>query len=631
MREGPGARPPLLGRVCARRLRPARMAVAAALLGLLASGCAAIPSSGTPQSAPTPPPLGGAGVPDCCRTVLRGPQPNWTAQQVVKGFLTASASLANDHALARSYLTKQANQAWRPGNEVTILASAPSVSRSLFGASAPGGKQVVIVTGKKLATLKDSGQYIPSTGGDTTAPFSLELVNGRLLIDGLPSPNATPAHPSRQLLLPSDLFHLVYTPRNLYFYGIRNNALVPDPVFVPNEVTNPATKLIGDLVAGPSGGLLDNAAQTDFPRGIDRPKLQVLPSPTGGKVAIVSFRLPASVTDTEKLAMARQLVATLTSSAYSPALFRAVKFKINGRFWAPPSGDPLLELGSLPGGEQLQRSGAPLYYLTSTGTPKILGSKNTRGIALSSAETTLKTIAVSPSGKYFAGVGPPGNTIYSSSLSTTGESKSGEHPATLHLHAELSGIRLASLSWDNQNDLWVAGQRKRGWGVWVLRGGHGPAIRVMVVPGQGPGGDVTGIRIAPDGVRAAMIIGHGPAARLVLGSIVHDAKYSFTILRVVPLGSGLSGVTSVSWYDEDHLLAVSAAEGKAGQSSVSEVPANGDSARLLTGQSGSTAITTAGPRNPLYLSLSTGRVEKSVGLDEPWTFIAAGRAATYPG
>ena len=40
--------------------------------------------------------------------------------------------------------------------------------------------------------------------------------------------------------------------------------------------------------------------------------------------------------------MATQLVATLTSSAYSPPLFQAVKLRINGRFWAPLSHDPLL-------------------------------------------------------------------------------------------------------------------------------------------------------------------------------------------------------------------------------------------------------------------------------------------------
>lgn len=608
----------------------ARVAVAGALLGLLVSGCAAIPSSGTPQSAPTPPPLGGAGVPDCCRSVLRGPQPGWNAAEVVRGFLTASASIAHDHALAREYLTPDANKAWQPGNEVTILASAPKVSPLPVRGTSPGGKLAVLVAGHKIATLKSSGQYIPLSGADTNANFTLVQVNGRLLIDGLP--RGDPGHPYHQLLLPSDLFHLVYTPRNLYFYGMRGGALVPDPVFVPTEDTNPATKLIDDLLNNPSGGLLENAARTAFPPGIPRPKLQVLPSPTGGKVAIVSFRLPRSVTGQATQAMARQLVATLTSSAYSTALFQAVKFKINGRFWTPPSGDPLLDLGSLPQGEPHQGTGAPLYYLTSGGSPRILGSHNTRGVALSDGGATLNSIAVSPSGKYFAGIAAPGTTVYTSGLPTVSDTKSGDHPPGLRLRTQLSGTGLTSMSWDSANDLWVAGQRQQGYGVWVLHQGKAPATRVTLVPGRGPGGDVTGIRVAPDGVRVAMIIGHGSSARLVLGAVVQDGPDSYTILRVAPLGSGLTGVTSLSWYDEDHVLAVSATQTKSGpQTSLWEVPANGDSARLLTGQSGSMAVTAAGRENPLYLSLSTGQVEKSVGLDEPWTYIAAGRAATYPG
>jgi lipoprotein LpqB-like beta-propeller protein len=612
------------------RLR-VRVAVAGALLGLLASGCAAIPSSGTPQSTPTPPPLGGAGVPDCCRTVLQGPQPGWSAVDVVRGFLTASASIAHDHALARKYLTPEANKAWQPGNQVTILASEPKVSPLAGRVTSPGGKLAVVVIGRRLATLSNTGQYNPTTSSAAKrAPFSLEQVNGRLLIDGLPEPGS-PAHPSHQLLLPSDLFHLVYTPRNLYYYGLRGGALVPDPVFVPTEDTNPAIKLLNDLL-NPPGGLLENAATTKFPSGIARPKLQVLPSPSGGKVAIVSFQLPGWVGSQAKLAMARQLVATLTSSAYSPALFQAVKFKINGKFWEPPSADPLLDLDSLPGSGPQQRADAPLYYVNSGGSPRTLGGHNTRSVALSNGDATLNDIAVSPSGKYFAGIAPPGSTVYTSGLATASTDKTGEHSAGLHLRAQLSGTGLTSMSWDSANDLWVAGQRPGGYGVWVLPQGKAPATRVTVVPGQGAGGDVTGIRVAPDGSRVAMIVGHGSSARLVLGAVVEDDPLSYTILRVVPLAAGLTGVTSLTWYDEDHLLAVSATRTKSGtQTSLWEVPVNGDSARPLTGLSDSVSITAAGPKNPLYLSLSTGQVEKSVGLDEPWTYIAAGRAATYPG
>jgi hypothetical protein len=43
------------------------------------------------------------------------------------------------------------------------------------------------------------------------------------------------------------------------------------------------------------------------------------------------------------------------------------------------------------------------------------------------------------------------------------------------------------------------------------------------------------------------------------------------------------------------------------------------------------SITAAGPQNALYVEVSGGRLESSVGLGEPWRDITAGGAATYPG
>ena len=62
-----------------------------------------------------------------------------------------------------------------------------------------------------------------------------------------------------------------------------------------------------------------------------------------------------------------------------------------------------------------------------------------------------------------------------------------------------------------------------------------------------------------------------------------------------------------------------------------EVPVNGDGPILKSGQPGMVSITAAGSENPLYLGMSIGRLENSVGLGEPWRDIMAGRDAPYPG
>ena len=96
----------------------------------------------------------------------------------------------------------------------------------------------------------------------------------------------------------------------------------------------------------------------------------------------------------------------------------------------------------------------------------------------------------------------------------------------------------------------------------------------------------------------------------------------------MPLAPGLSGRSALTWYDEDHLLAIT----QPGTGTrLWEVPVNGDGPILKSVQPGMASITAAGPQNALYVGMSAGRLENSVGLGEPWRDITAGSDATYPG
>src|SRR5215467_5723886 len=295
----------------------------------LAGGCSFIPSGTGPQPATAPAPPPGAGP--CCGLLVRGPQPGWRPKDVVKNFLLASAVRANDFRVARQYLTRDANRAWKPGAEVTILSKEPEVTT--LSPHVAGAKPTVLVTGREQARLSSTGQYIPTPGRKPTEEFSLQNVNGVYKIDQLLTPRGKVSH---ELVLTSDLFQLEYTPRNLYYYGLRNGKLVPYPVFVPIQGPNPVVTLINDLIGGPTGWL-QGAAQSAFPPG-SHPALpiQVLPGPSGGRTAIVNIAVPAHAEPVRKDLMAAQLVTTLTSPVYSTPLFRAVKIKFNGQLWHPP-------------------------------------------------------------------------------------------------------------------------------------------------------------------------------------------------------------------------------------------------------------------------------------------------------
>jgi len=585
----------------------------------LAGGCSVIPADTGPQAASAPAPPPGAGP--CCGLLVRGPQPGWSPEDVVKNFLVASAIGANDFHVARQYLTGAASRAWQPGAAVTILTKEPRVSEPPGRLSEPGAKPVVLVTGQEQATLSSTGQYTPASGGARarTEEFILEYVKGLYKISQL-NPTS-PGNGSDELLLTSDLFHLAYTPRNLYYYGLRNGKLVPYPVFVPIQGKNPAVTLIEDLINGPPGYLVA-AARSAFPHGSHLvPPIQAFPGPSGGRTAVVSISVPAHARNVQMSQMAAQLVNTLTSPVYSTPLFRAVKIKINGRLWHPaghPGTAPGLsvypaEIPHLP-------AGVKAYYLAQGGVLRSLSPGSDRGAAVirgpGAGQVPLTKIAVSPSGDHLAGLAGPANTLYTGEL-TTGP---GDRQSLGPLHVQLTGTSFTSLSWDNSGDLWVVGKKGHQQGVWVLIGGQGPPLPVQLPPNLGP---VTSLRVAPDGVRVAMIAGRG--AHLVLAAAMFSN--GFYLSETAPLGSALPPASALTWYGEDHLLVIT---GSGESSQYWKVPIDGDNPSSLK-QPGMTTVTAAGPGNPIYVGLENNGLQRAVGLNQPLVPITPGQAVIYPG
>lgn len=541
---------------------------------------------------------------------------------MVSNFLLASASFAHGHAIAREYLTPAASRLWRPRPPVTILAQTPQVYPQSGRLSGPDNRTSVVVRGQELATLDSSGQYLPASSGGAAGQqvFTLESVKGQWRIDGLPSTGS--GQVSHELLLPSELFRLVYTPRNLYFYAQPDQLLVPDPVFVPVQSNDLVSTLVTDLFQNPNGWL-QNAAVTAFPPGARLTSVQVLPAPPGGKTAIVNIGLPAGTPRSTVQAMAAQLVWTLTSPTYSPALIQAVKLEINGHLMPGPAG-VIQGLTDYWRYVSHGRRDEDLYYLSADGSVRMFGrlahSVPVPGEA-GTGRLPLNEVAISPDGQYLAGIAGPSNTVYTSDLAAAAK----EHaaPSAGNLHSKLTGAGFAAPSWDSGDDLWVAGQVHRSEGVWVIPP-TGSAVRVSLPAGMGA---VTGLKVAPDGVRVALIVGQGAAAHLLLGAIVRSGK-GISIAHTVPLAPGLSGLSALTWYDEDHLLAITQSSSGA---RLWQVPVNGDVPTLMSGQPGMVSITAAGSLNPLYLGMSVGRLENSVGLGEPWRDIMAGRDAAYPG
>ena len=594
-------------RLITARLTGARgcFATAAVAAAVAVGGCAAVPTSGAVQQFGNA--QAGSALPkDYPQEIPEPPRPGWDPRQIVQGFLVASASFADDHAVAREYLDPTAH--WHPSWAVTVVSSPTAaivsdLSRQLSRSQADQADQYaeVVVKGIQVATLTSTGQAQTPAKPKASFSFKLDRVDGEWRIK----------NPPANLLLLQEDFPYVYKPQNVYFLAPSGRTLVPDPVFVPQQDTNAelATGLVDALLQDPTGWL-EGAAATGFPRKSSLLGLRINgPNATvnlGGKAATAKWR--------QQEQMAAQLAWTLGSG---PAAIQSVEMQINGR--------PLLI-----GHRQLQllqsyaswmpapSAGSSLYFIGSGGAVKALSGvgppgsgqlgsvKPVTGAAGTPPVPPLGSIAVSPDGRWIAGISAGDRkTVYAWDLThkdALREWRSSPGPCT-------------SLSWDAQGDLWIAA----GGSVWLLPPGKDSAVPVSL---SLPGPAVTSFQVAPDGVRAVMIANND---QLQLVAIVRNGGQSLG-QTVVPIGSGIGEPESLSWYDANNVIVL---DGNSSGGQLWEVPLNGGAPSAIPSVGNIGSVTAASPN--IAIGLAYGQVMVSANLGAFENTRATGQAPVYPG
>ena len=571
---------------------------ATGVTALLLCACAAVPGSGSVQAGKAALTVGGQN-PGFLQLIAVPPKPGWTAVQVVEGFLAASASFANGHAIAREYLDPAKRRTWDPGWAVTVV-GAPKVGQAIkfaHNVGVPNNQgEKVPVTGEKLATLSDRGQYRGTTGSSTYS-FRLFKIAGEWRIDN---------PPSRLLLTESD-FKRVYTPRNLYYLAKGDQALVPDPVFVPLQATSAtlAYKLATALLQRPKGWLTDgvSAAVTGA---------RLLGATLNDGTATINLGGKAVQAGPAQLSyMISQLVWTLAGHSYGASAVQSVQLEINGHPRLPPAS---LSGGRLALSVPEAPADQPLYSLAATGAvqqrTRLAPVPRPVPGEVGEGRVPLSSIAVSPapsSERYLAGLSPSRQVVYYGPIRRGGKLSTWSVP----------GGGVTSMSWDVRGNLWVAAPN----GVWMLPppadSGKRKAVRLDL--GLPNGSVVSQLRVAPDGVRFAMIV-HEPGwhgHRLLLAAIGKAPGPGPALGPSVPIGTELRHPPSqLTWYDADHLVVLS--QSRTAGRQLWEVPVNGGTSTALVTESGTQSITAAGPANPMAAGLARGQLALESNLNGTW-------------
>lgn len=575
--------------------RRAGIAIGAVLAALGLGGCVTLPTNGQVSM---PGRLGSSsgGQLQGVQLVPVPPGQGWSPSDIVRGFLAATGAtwtgLPQSVNIAKQYLAPSYRKHWRPGWSATVIDATPAVTEIHGPLRVNAGRPTTVVrlTTQHLETLHGVRYGAGSVSLSSRPPpfmFTLSQIGGQWRIDSLPS--------NKILLLTAPDFARDYAPRDRYFFPADSaaNVLVPDPVYIPQQagVAGVRGMVRSLLTPPPASSWLFQAAATAFPPGTKLIRVQV----TGGVNALVDLGGAAVRADrATRRRMLAQLFFTLTTSPYQPSggmQIRSVTLQLGHQSW------PLLpgsDKGWLPG----QQSAPKLYFpsVTAAAAPELsalrAGASAPAPVALPTGlgRGAFSAIAISPASQAVLAA-CRGKTVYVAALTR------GARPVARPLPA-----RCASLSWDNRGDLWVAAGPE----AYVLRVGpragtvSGPFLVAngVTLPTSAT---ITTIRVAPDGVRVAMIVRDKAGSQIVVGAAHVSSSSLANSGQLVTVGSDITGPVGLSWWGPDHLL-VLARPGHGGLE-LDEAPLDGGPATALITQlpAGVSALTASWPYQQVVL------------------------------
>ncbi len=553
------------------------------------SGCAQIPTGGPVHS--------GRGVgyheqDSYVRALPAPPRPGAPPQEIVKGFLDASASFEDGYAVARQFLTPSASQGWDPGTGVTVYAVDPFMALTLQH------NDQVTFDAHHVATISDQGVYDPAPPqASVRATFTLARVGGQWRISNLPD----------GVYLTDIDVSRAYLSVDVYFLDPTGQVLVPDTIFLPRTL-GMSTALVKRLLSGPSAWLRP-AVTTAFPVG----------TALAGSVPVVNglaevdlTQAALSATPKSRDALSAQLVWTLSQLGD----VRAVRITVGGAPFSV-SGAPVIQpVDSWRGFDPSALPSDAVGYAVREGR---LGSlSNGQFSALSGPAgaglITLVDPAVDPRAQRLAVLSARRTRLLVGPIGGS-------------LSEVLHGSALSAPSWDDSSVVWVTDTSPAGRStVWQVRA-DGKAMRVPV-PRLG-GQSIVSARISRDGTRIALVTTVAGVARLYVGAVAPGAGLSEPpqILSLRRLDPALTSIKQVTWAAADQ-LAVLGAVGT-GPDSVYIVGLDGQLVVDEPGQPGTVAVAAA-PQQPIMIVTKDGQVYELAG--HRWVaMLTKASAAFYPG
>jgi len=259
------------------------------LMSLALVACGSIPKNSSIQEGSI---LGSVPEGSIVRVIASTPQEGMTPEEIVSGFLNASASSENDFKIAREYLIPDLRETWQPTQQIQVYEGQGRLNLTQSNS--------VVFTAPLNSVIDDRSRItLSEPDSQLVQEFKLKKVDDewRINLD------------LKGLLISRADLNRSFTTFPLWFPDSSLKTLTPDIVVLPRSITGNATRLMQLLLAGP-GENLTGAVRSAFPAGT---RLAINSVPVINGLATVS--LNESVLSAEPFlreVLSAQIVKTLS-------------------------------------------------------------------------------------------------------------------------------------------------------------------------------------------------------------------------------------------------------------------------------------------------------------------------------
>lgn len=472
-----------------------------------------------------------------------GPRAGAIPRETVLGFLSAQASSADRHAIARRFLTPAESERWQDQAEVQVYDP-----DRLEVATLPGGtarERVVRVTARVTGTVHADGSY-QARDATVTEDYQVQLTQGEWRLSAVPD----------GLRLTAADLQRAYRPRAVYYLAPQGDDasphLVPDLVFLPVE-GDPVRTLVRRLLRAPSQALA-GSVRTAVPAGTRLGEASLSGS------GVVTVRLVGGEPPTGQAVqdLSAQLVWTLRALGVS---FRGLRLTVDGRAARGPGGGEVQDARDWESYDPEGLGPTPPYLFTAArrlrASVELPANPATTGDVGEGSAVAVDVAALTPDRTTVALLDDHDPRAV---VVRVGPLRGSAFPVV----ARASG--LSSPSWGSGDH-----------GLWLLQSGRS-VVRVAgglrPVPVLGlPDGPLRSLAVSRDGVRVALVAG----GRLYVGrvEVLADGPRLVGLLEVLP---SLRSVRQVVWASSTELV-VLGTRTRAGQ--VLRVAVDGSAATTL--------------------------------------------------